>query len=145
MNNTTSRIPKKFLSQWYGDILKELYRRRVSTFRKKLVLVFVSKSEIQSLNRKFRKKDKPTDVLSFSSREEETLGELVLCLPILKIQSQEHGLTLKQEMGYMVLHGVLHLLGYDHEKSKAQAKKMFSLQDSIFKKLQGLYSLKKWN
>ncbi len=87
------------------------------------------------MNHEFRGKDYATDVLSFDSLEPTSLGELVLCPEVLKRQAQEHGLTYQQELGYMLLHGVLHLLGYDHETNPKDAEKMFALQDAVFETL----------
>jgi probable rRNA maturation factor len=53
----------------------------------------------------------------------------------LKRQAREHKLSFQHELGYMVLHGILHLLGYDHETSEADAEKMFAIQDEVFEKL----------
>ena len=67
--------------------------------------------------------------------DDESLGDLVICLDVIKRQAKEHGLTVQEELGYMVLHGFLHLLGYDHEANVRDAKKMFTLQDDLFEKL----------
>jgi probable rRNA maturation factor len=100
--------------------------------RSQLVLVFVDRSEGQALNLTYRKKNYATDVLSFAPIEDDFLGELVFCTPVLVNQSREHGLSLEDELIYMLIHGLLHLLGYEHEKNKAQARQMFRLQDQIF-------------
>jgi len=74
--------------------------------------------------------------LSFPGDESQgSLGELILCPQVLKAQAKEHDFSFQEELGYMIIHGVLHLLGYDHEKTSHQAKKMFRLQDQIFDKL----------
>lgn len=97
-----------------------------------LVVVFVQDSEIQQLNAQFRSKDYVTDILSFSPIEETSLGELVVCLNKIKTQAQEHGLTAHQELSYMLLHGLLHLLGYEHENNSSEAEIMFRVQEEIF-------------
>ena len=74
-----------------------------------------------------------TDVLSFAPAEPESLGELVICPEVVYEQSQRTGLSRREELAFMVLHGVLHLLGYDHETSKRDEAKMFALQEKIFK------------
>ncbi|MNT92934.1 Endoribonuclease YbeY [compost metagenome] len=58
-----------------------------------------------------------------------------MCPDVLKKQAKDHDLTYKHELGYMLLHGVLHLLGYDHETSEEDAEKMFKIQDEAFEKL----------
>ena len=99
---------------------------------KKIVFVLVSEEEIKELNQKYRKKNKPTDVLSFEPSEKKFLGELVFCPQVVSMQAREHGFLFKEELAYLVLHGTLHLLGYDHEKEDKEAQKMLSLQDEIF-------------
>jgi probable rRNA maturation factor len=105
---------------------------RKSLKNKTLTLVFLDKKEAQKLNFQFRAKNYATDVLSFSSMDPKSLGELILCWPVLKKQAKEHGLNQKLELTYMVLHGLLHLLGFDHEEDEALAHEMFELQDAIF-------------
>lgn len=83
----------------------------------------------------FRKKNYATDILSFAGDLEDSLGELVLCSQVLQKQAKEHKLTFNEELGYMLTHGVLHLMGFDHEKSKKEAKIMHDIQDLIFDKL----------
>lgn len=114
--------------------MPEMFRsmeRRVS-----LEVAFVSDAEIQKLNHKYRGKDTPTDVLSFgnfSSREviaqssEPTLdlGTLVLSLSFLDRSAKEDGVSWEREFVYVFSHGVLHLLGYDHEEE------MFMIQDAV--------------
>ena len=95
-------------------------------------LVIVGQERIHELNREYRKKDKPTDVLSFAmseqkDEEEETgfltppdglvhLGEVIISYPQAVIQAGEHGHSIQKEMAILIVHGVLHILGYDHEK-----------------------------
>jgi rRNA maturation RNase YbeY len=86
----------------------------------------VSSSQIQKLNRSYRGKNKPTDVLSFGSPEPFRslghLGELVIALPLLKRQARELGHSAEVELRVLLAHGLLHLLGFDHEQSKKQAR-----------------------
>lgn len=99
-----------------------------------LIIVFVDRAEGRKLNKNFRGKNYATDILSFSQVEQGSLGELVFCAPVLAKQAREHKLSLKDETLYLYIHGLLHLLGYDHEKSAAQARAMFKIQDQIFSK-----------
>lgn len=89
-----------------------------------LSLAFVSKAEIKKLNKKFRKKNKPTDVLSFNLVDGGYLGEIVICPEVVKENAKKYNVTLKQEMIKMFVHGILHLCGYDHEKSEKEAEIM---------------------
>jgi probable rRNA maturation factor len=56
-------------------------------------------------------------------------------MDVIAVQAREHGLLVREELGYMIIHGFLHLLGYDHEKSPGAAEKMFNIQDQLFEKL----------
>ena len=104
-----------------------------------LVLVFVDEQGIRDLNLEFRNKDKPTDVLSFAPVEESCLGELIFCSQVITENAKDHKLSFEAELGYMCLHGILHLLGYEHETNEEEAKEMFRIQDSVFEKLSAQY------
>ena len=83
-------------------------------------IAFVNDAEMQRLNLEFRKKDSTTDVLSFRYLEEEfetseSLGDIVISAEQAARQADEHGLELELEIKQLILHGVLHLCGYDHE------------------------------
>ncbi len=94
--------------------------------------MFLSSSEMKIINRQFRKKNKPTDILSFLSVDPDSLGELLLCTDVLKAQAVRHGHSFNDEVTYMLIHGILHLLGYDHEVSQKEEKLMFCLQEKCF-------------
>lgn len=147
VNRSRSEISKPFIKSW---VLK--LSRHVPELKKysELTLVFVSSAEMKKMNAQFRGKDYATDVLSFepvdfgnlalvtqggSKKVSRPLGDLVFCLSVIKRQAKSHGLTFEQELGYMIIHGILHLLGYEHEKGGVKAKKMFKLQDQTFAKL----------
>lgn len=99
-------------------------------------LVISSGERVRELNRDYRGRDEPTDVLAFSAREEADglppfipppdgvlhLGEVIISYPQALIQAEEHGHPLKKELAILLIHGLLHLLGYDHEKSNAERK-----------------------
>ena len=87
---------------------------------------------MKGLNKKYRKVDKVTDILSFESYEKNVLGELVFCPEFIEQQAKKHGLSFYEEFSYLILHGILHLLGYDHETDEKEAERMFSLQDKLF-------------
>ena len=91
--------------------------------------------QAKKVNFTFRQKNYATDVLSFEGDDQNILGELIICPEVVLRQAREHRLSFREELGYMILHGVLHLLGFDHEKSETEAKRMFALQDRIFDKL----------
>lgn len=99
---------------------------------KQLIIVFVSPAEIKKLNKKHRGKNRATDVLSFSPVESTSLGELILCPAVIRAQAIANEWSDYHEYAYMILHGILHLLGYDHEKDDKAARQMYRLQDDIF-------------
>jgi probable rRNA maturation factor len=80
-----------------------------------MTIAIVSDARVRTLNRKFRKKDKPTDVLSFPSGERGYLGDVVIAEGVARRQAREAGHSLATELRVLALHGLLHLLGYDHE------------------------------
>lgn len=137
INQSTARLPRKFLSVWISVVTKILLKEnslQKLDLKKSLTLVFLDKIAAKKVNTEFRGKKYATDVLSFESLSNDSLGELVLCPEVLRIQSKEHGLSFQEELGYMILHGILHLKGYDHEKSTMEAERMFQIQDSVFEK-----------
>ncbi|WNE41326.1 MAG: Endoribonuclease YbeY [Mycoplasmataceae bacterium] len=98
---------------------------------------FVTKNEIKELNKIYRKKDKETDVLSFKcdvNFVNDYLGDIVICYSIAQEQAIKYEHSLKRELCFLFLHGLLHLLGYDHE-SEDEEKIMFSIQDLILNEL----------
>lgn len=132
VNSSEVRMPKTFIQKWIRLLSLGLTKRQIDFENsQELTIVFMDLQEAKALNLQFRKKNYATDILSFSGQGE-NLGELVICPQVIKRQAEEHGLTFREELGYMLVHGVLHLLGYDHEKSKIEAKRMFALQDEIF-------------
>lgn len=99
----------------------------------------VGKMRIQTLNREYRGKDRVTDVLSFGvddvfPGEEHDWGDLFLCEEKIRTQAREFGVTFEEEFLRMLIHGTLHLFGYDHHKKK-DAQIMFPLQEKLLAKL----------
>ena len=98
-------------------------------------------ADIRLLNKEFRSIDQPTDVLSFPQNQDEDLsipgkkflGDIAVSLDTAKIQANEHGLVLKEEIVLLLIHGILHLLGYDHEISEQEDKKMRITTRELFK------------
>lgn len=103
--------------------------------KSEITCVFLTKKEMQILNNSFRKKNKPTDVLSFQPMETGSIGELVFCPDVLIGQAKKQKHSLSMELSYMFIHGLLHLLDYDHEVSKKEEQIMFRLQDRVFQQL----------
>ena len=98
-------------------------------------LLITDDETIHQLNKEYRQKDRPTDVLSFPMEDEVMLGDIVISLDTAKNQAQERDIGLEKEIAFLFIHGLLHLLGYDHETSVEDEKEMFALQEEILKKL----------
>lgn len=113
-------------------------------------LMITGQEQIQALNRDYRGKDQPTDVLSFALQEnregEEAfigppdgllhLGEIIISYPQAEIQAAERGHSVKKELAELIVHGVLHILGYDHEKVE-MAPAMIAREKAIMALLEG--------
>ncbi len=130
-------ISHSFIKKWVRRVFRELNKRKVSSSNQQINLVFVNSLEMKKLNKQFRSKNKPTDVLSFSflegfSHPQKELGDLVLCASYIKQMKQG---PVRERTAYAVLHGILHLLGFEHETDPKTAEKMYRLQDQIFNKL----------
>ena len=107
-----------------------------------LDIIFVDNKEIQSINKKYRQIDKITDVISFAFEDNHDLpsnirmlGSIYVCIPKMISQALEYNHSEKRELSFLVCHGLLHLLGYDHVNSKEEEKIMFNLQDEILNNL----------
>lgn len=98
-------------------------------------IALVCEARIKSINKKYRKKDRATDVLSFSFLEEKKsmsaggLGEILLCPVYIKRNAKKLKLDYNKELRRTLIHGVLHLLGYDHERSEKDAELMEKTQE----------------
>ena len=135
-------VPRSWISR-----LSVLTLRTVkgTAFGKKaeLSVVLTDDGRVRRLNKAFRRKDKTTDVLSFPLLEGKRLsagdgktiplGDVVLSVPQAKRQAEARGKGLKEELALLLVHGILHLLGYDHA-TRAQEIKMFALQGRILRK-----------
>ncbi len=103
---------------------------------------FVDDGRIQELNRRYLGRDKPTNVLAFSMREGEfaslhpqLLGDVVISVDTARRQSNRFGLNETEMVILLMIHGILHLLGYDHEGTKKGASKMALKQKEMLKKV----------
>ena len=97
---------------------------------------FVDAEEGQALNREFRNKDYATNVLSFPYESEPVVcGDLVICAPVVEREASEQGKSLEAHIAHLIVHGVLHLQGYDHETSKADARRMENHERAILAEL----------
>ena len=112
-----------------------------------LSLTLISDENIRTLNRKYRKKDRATDVLSFSQIEERgssppdpltipnnpgmLLGDVVISIDTALAQARTYRVSPRERLRTLLIHGFLHLLGYDHERSPAEARKMFAREREL--------------
>ena len=87
-------------------------------------IAFVSDRNIRKLNQRFRGIDKPTDVLSFPADEPDNLGDVAISVETAAKQSKENGLSFDDEIAQLILHGLLHLSGYDHETDNGQMNRL---------------------
>lgn len=109
-----------------------------------VALSFVDDEEIRSLNQQYRSIDRPTDVLSFPMEDDPVsmpdeaesvplLGDIIISVPTAKRQCEEYGHSLQREIGFLFVHGFLHLLGYDHQTEEEEAE-MTAKQEEILVK-----------
>lgn len=105
-------------------------------------IIFVDNEEIHQINKERRGVDRATDVISFALEDSpddfdefRILGDIFISIPKMQEQAKEYGHSEKRELSFLVVHGLLHLLGYDHMKSKKDEEVMFSLQDEILESL----------
>lgn len=108
--------------------------------RAELSLAFVDNREIQKLNARYRNKNQPTDVLSFPpgkslATDVHLLGDVVISVEQAEIQAKRTRRPLDEEMESLLIHGILHLLGYDHERSTEDARVMRRLERKIHRAL----------
>jgi probable rRNA maturation factor len=99
-----------------------------------LTLRITNEAESRALNHRYRGRDYATNVLSFPYQEPGMLGDLVLCAPVVAREAKAQGKPLRAHWAHLVIHGCLHLLGYDHEQSQA-AEKMEKLEIRILRNL----------
>jgi len=121
---------RRSFQQWIGAI-PELHKRRNA----EVAIVVVDADEGRDFNQRFRHRDYATNVLSFPYERlpgdrSGLLGDLVICAPVVAREAQEQGKRLRDHYAHMTIHGVLHLLGHDHEND-ADAQRMEALETRI--------------
>ena len=138
----TNQVSKKQI-----DTLEKLfdYAAQCEQVQKntELSVSFVNNEEIQELNKVYRKKDEPTDVISFAlqdgeedhlkfteSEEPVILGDIIISIDKVEEQAKEYNHSFDRELGFLAVHGFLHLLGYDH-MNESEEKVMFQKQNDI--------------
>ncbi len=103
-----------------------------------VTLLFTGDKELRDLNKNFRNKDKPTDVLSFPS-DDSYLGDLAISVQTARRQAKEFEVSLQEELIRLIIHGILHLCGYDHVGvGKTEAARMRRLERKYFKEVMNI-------
>ena len=139
-NHTSQKSPnEKFFKEILDAGIKKL---KLSDKKVEISLNLVGEAKIRELNKKYRGKDKVTDVLSFPLEESRLgkydilpLGDIFICLPFAVKESKKQNISIEKELAWLTVHGFLHLLGYDHEKSADDKKKMSALENEILNRL----------
>ncbi len=140
-NNTNKNIDLVYLKKNILKILKILDLKN-----KYISFAIVSKEEIHNMNLCYRKKDKETDVLSFpfvfiknvwdfKYFLEKDLGEIIICYDVVKKQSKEFKKSIKEEILFLCLHGILHLIGFEDEKTEKEWRHMERWQNYLCNKI----------
>lgn len=105
-------------------------------------IIFIDDEEMHRMNKEYRNIDRTTDVLSFAlndnshiKTEINSLGDIFISIPKMKSQALEYNHSEKRELSFLTVHGILHLLGYDHTLGKKEEEEMFDLQKEILNEL----------
>ncbi|MBM7097104.1 rRNA maturation RNase YbeY [Bacillus sp. H-16] len=128
------------------SVLETAYDVKEVNHEAEVSVTFVTDEKIHELNRDYRGIDRPTDVLSFALNEGEDefplfeegevvpdlLGDIVISVQKAREQAEEYGHTFERELGFLAVHGFLHLIGYDHQ-TEEEEQEMFKLQEEILK------------
>ncbi|MDY0209833.1 MAG: rRNA maturation RNase YbeY [Acholeplasma sp.] len=96
-------------------------------------VIFFTAQAIQEMNREYRGIDKVTDVISFPDKDENYIGDIFICLDRAKEQAADYNHSIEREIGFLSVHGYLHLLGYDHHTDEEESV-MTQKQEEILKK-----------
>ncbi|MBI2439074.1 MAG: rRNA maturation RNase YbeY [Candidatus Moranbacteria bacterium] len=132
-------LPKEFFVAVVEQTIRDAFLREMNQEEIRVSLVMMTEENMRRLNRTYRQKDAVTDVLSFGEYTKKILkekfstpiflGEIFFCPAFIEKAAKEDGVTVKREMAYIVSHGVLHLLGFDHEEE------MFVIQERVTDKI----------
>ena len=122
-------------AEWMQKVMEKTLLAEDVPPNSEISLVITGQERIRELNRQYRGLDRPTDVLSFSLSEKPEsepeafigppdgllhLGEVIISFPQAAAQAEERGHSVRREMAILIIHGVLHILGYDHEKEEME-------------------------
>lgn len=110
------------------------YGRRYKISPESISVAIVGQLRMRKLNKLYRGKDRATNVLSFPFEGKDFLGEVILCLPVIRKEAKNLGRPLREYFQYIFVHGLLHLIGMDHKKN-AQTKKMEQAEKRLLEKI----------
>ena len=138
----SGRVPRFFTHSLALKALEETFRATKHKPEGSVSLAFLTQPEIRRLNRKWRKIDRPTDVLSFappapegsSTVRERVWGDLFLAPAYIRHEAETRKISFEEELLRNVVHGMLHLFGYDHA-TPVDESRMFGLQEPVISKL----------
>ena len=116
-------------------LVRKAARAATNNRKRSLTIALADDRRVRELNVRDRQKDKPTNVLSYPSGEHDFLGDVVLARQTVWREAKSQGKTAADHLAHLVVHGTLHLLGYDHETSDADAERMEALERRILAKL----------
>ena len=136
-NNQKEKVRLKTVNGLAKAALKDLGCRNNA----ELSILLTDNKGIQELNKRYLKKDKPTDVLSFpmwdfnsellTPNSELILGDIVISIETAKTQAKENGVAFYEEIARLLIHGILHLFSFDHEKSSKEAQRMKKQEERL--------------
>ena len=136
---------------WLQGIAQQVLVAQGADAEAELGLVIATQERVRQLNRDYLGRDEPTDVLAFSAREEAGtdfppfvqppdgvlhLGEVIISYPQAAIQAEEHQHSIKKELAILIIHGVLHLLGYEHDKTELE-RQMRAREEEVLSYIEG--------
>ena len=138
--NQCTNLKEKEYTKYFNQIYKKTKKILKLDKKYSLSIIFVDDQMIKVINRDYRQLDKATDVISFAALDnaqsfeleqaEIELGDIFISIEAIERQALEYQHSIQREASFLFTHGLLHLLGYDHQK-KADEDVMFSLQDTI--------------
>ncbi len=126
-----------FKYDYLDDVIKRVLKHE-KVKNANFSIIFVDLKEIRKINNDYRGIDRETDVISFALEDKKAdfnldirlLGDIYICIPKMEEQAKSYGHSIKRELSFLTVHGLLHLLGYDH-MNKETEKEMFQLQELI--------------
>ncbi len=135
----------------YGEVTRQKIKKIAAAAADRLVLnsaritiIITDDAYIRTINKEYRSIDRPTDVISFANRDnpfpdidasQEEIGDIYISIEQAERQSHEYRVSLTDEMKRLIIHGILHLVGYDHERSDEDEEVMLQKEDELWKSI----------